>query len=193
MLIPSPRAFAETLLAETVEGGAAEASSGGLPQLDMSTYPSQIFWLAVTFGFLYLVMSRVVLPRLGGAIEERRDRIADDLDQAAEFRRKSEEAEAAYNAALADARARSQAIAGENRAAIEAEIADLQAEADADAAKLIAAAEARIAAMKANATSKVREAAQDTAKAIVAALIDETPTDEAAAAAVAAVASTHAR
>ena len=78
--------------AETAHGG--EAASASLPQLDPTWWPSQLFWLALTFGVLYWLMAGKFLPTLGGAIEERRDRIADDLDQAAEFRRQAEDAEA---------------------------------------------------------------------------------------------------
>ncbi|MEL6359638.1 MAG: ATP F0F1 synthase subunit B [Pseudomonadota bacterium] len=158
---------------------ASEASaSGGLPQLDMSTYPSQIFWLAVTFGFLYWIMSAFVLPQLGGAIEERRDRIADDLDQAADFKRQAEEAEATYNQALADARAKAQAIAAETRADLDAEIAEMQAEATERAEASLAQAEERIASMKADASAKVKDAAEDVTRSIVSALIDETPAED---------------
>ncbi|GAB4523999.1 MAG: F0F1 ATP synthase subunit B [Amphiplicatus sp.] len=164
--------------AEPVAAHAAEAGPG-LPQMDASTYPSQLFWLAVTFGFLYWIMTSFVLPRLGGVIEERRDRIADDFDQAAEFKRKAEEAEAAYEAALADAKARARAIAAETRESLNEELAELQREADARVAASLAAAEARIAAMKEDAAAKVREAAAEVTRAIVEALIDETPTPEA--------------
>ncbi|MEM6415154.1 MAG: F0F1 ATP synthase subunit B' [Pseudomonadota bacterium] len=157
---------------------ATESSSGGLPQMDFSTYPSQIFWLLITFGVLYWLMSSAILPRLGGAIEERRDRIADDLDHAAEAKREAEEAERAYNTALADARAKAQSIAAETRESVEAEIAEMQVAADAKAAQQIEEAETRIAAMKDDATIKVREAASDVAKSIIATLIDETPSDD---------------
>ncbi len=172
------------ILAETAADAASSGGGAGLPQMDLPTYPSQFFWLAVTFGVLYWVMSTMILPRLGGAVEERRDRIADDLDQAAEHRRQAEEAEAAYNKALADARAKAQAIAAETRAELEAEIAAMQAEADEKTAARIADAEARLTAMRADASGKVREAAGDVAKAIVAALIDETPADDAVSGAV---------
>ena len=166
--------------------GAAEAgkSSGGLPQMDFSTYPSQIFWLAITFGILYWVMSSMVLPRLGGTIEERRDRIADDLDHAAEFRRQAEEAETAYNAALADARAKAQSIAADTRTEVETEIAELQAMADEKTAASLTAAEERLNKMKDDAALKVRDAAGDVTKSIVAALIEETPADDVVAAAI---------
>jgi F-type H+-transporting ATPase subunit b len=167
------------LSAEEAANAAEHAveSSGGLPQMDVSTFPSQVFWLVVTFGALYWIMSAIILPRLGGAIEERRDRIADDLDQAAESRRMAEEAEAAYNRALADARAKAQTIAGETRDAVNAEIASLQADAEKSFATKAAAAENRIVEMKSQAAEKVRDAARDTSRAIIEVLIQETPTD----------------
>lgn len=159
---------------------ATEASGGGqLPQMDPSSYPSQLFWLFVTFVFLYMMMANVILPRLGGVIEDRRDRIADDLDQAAEFKREAEDAEVAYNKALSDARAKAQAIAAETRDAVTGEIAGMQMEAEQKAADAVAAAEARINEMKQQASEKVRDAAVETTKSIVSALIDENPTDAA--------------
>ena len=165
-----------------------EAASAGLPQLDPSSWPSQLFWLALTFGVLYWLMAGKFLPSLGGAIEERRDRMADDLDQAAEFKRQAEDAETAYNKALADARAKAQGIAADTRAEMDKEIAELQAETDAALEKQLAAAEARITKMTADAAAKVREAAADTTRAVVETLIDEAPTDDAVAKAIAAVA-----
>ncbi|MEO0398573.1 MAG: F0F1 ATP synthase subunit B' [Pseudomonadota bacterium] len=179
---------APSILLLAADAAAETSASGGLPQMDFSTYPSQFFWLAITFGVLYWLMSSVILPRLGGAIEERRDRIADDLDHAADFKRQAEEAERTYNAALADARAKAQAIAAETRGSVEAEIAEMQTAADAKAAQQIADAEERINAMKQDATAKVREAAGDVAKTIVAQLIDETPTDDVVSAAITRVA-----
>lgn len=159
-----------------------ETAASGLPQFDPSSWPSQLFWLALFFGALYAVMSGYFLPRIGRTIEERRDRIASDLDKAAEERAKAEAAEKAYNQALADATARAQGIAADTRAKLNAEIAELSAAADREAAEGLAKSEARIVAMKQDASKKVREAAVDTSLAIVAALIDETPTRDAAAA-----------
>ncbi|MCK5749923.1 MAG: F0F1 ATP synthase subunit B', partial [Oricola sp.] len=167
---------------------AGEAASASLPQLDPTWWPSQLFWLAVTFGVLYWLMAGRFLPSLGGAIEERRDRMADDLDQAADFKRQAEDAETAYNKALADARAKAQAIAADTRAEVDQEIAGLQAETDEALDKQLAAAESRIAKMKTDAAAKVREAAADTTRAVVEALIDEAPTDDAVAKAIAAAA-----
>ena len=166
----------------------AEASSAGLPQLDMTWWPSQLFWLALTFGLLYWLMAGRFLPAIGGAIEERRDRIADDLDQASEFKRQAEDAEKAYDRALADAKAKAQAIAADTRAKVDEEIAALKSETDGAVDSQINAAEARINEMKNAAAAKVREAAASVAGALVETLIDEAPTAEAAQNAVNAVA-----
>lgn len=186
-------AAASHLVAAASAAGAAgaheEAASAGLPQLDPSSWPSQLFWLALTFGVLYWAMAGKFLPSLGGAIEERRDRIADDLDQAAEFKGQAESAEAAYNKSLADARAKAQAIAADTRAEMDKEIAALSAETGEALEKQLAAADARITKMKADAAAKVREAAAETTRAVVEALIDEAPTDDAVAKAVSAAAS----
>lgn len=175
--------FLALSLASAAQEAGAHAQSAGLPQFDAASWPSQLFWLAIFFGLLYWLMAGYFLPRIGATIESRRDRIALDLDKAAEFRQQADEAEKAYARALADATARAQAIAAETRAAIGAEIAELTAEADREAEEAIARAEARIAAMKTDAAEKVREAAAETARAIVAELIDETPTPDSVAAA----------
>lgn len=162
----------------TLAEDVAETSGGGLPQMDVSTFPGQLFWLAITFGILFWQMSSNILPRLGGIIEERKDRIADDLDRAAEFRLEAEEAQKSYEEALSDARAKAQTIAGDTRNAINDEIAALQATMEAELATKVEAAETRITAMRTSATEKVREAAADTTRAVVEALIEEVPSGE---------------
>jgi F-type H+-transporting ATPase subunit b len=162
-----------------VADAAGVESEGGLPQLDTSTYSSQIFWLLISFLALYLLMARVFLPRIGGVIEERRQRIADDFDKASEFKRQAEEAEASYRRALADAKARAASIAQDTREQIDEEIKAMQAETDAKLEAEISAAEARIEETSVKAQVAVREAAGETTKAVVAALIDEQPSDDA--------------
>ncbi|WDI32297.1 hypothetical protein PUV54_03710 [Hyphococcus flavus] len=168
-----------SMMAAAATEAHGEAASAGLPQLDPAWWPSQLFWLVLTFGVLYWLMAGRFLPSLGGAIEERRDRIADDLDKASEFKREADEAEAAYNKALADARAKAQGIAADTRGEVDKEIAELQAETNEALDKQLEAAEARITKMKTDAAAKVREAASDTTRAVVEALIDEAPTDDA--------------
>lgn len=76
----------------------------GLPQLDFTTYTSQIFWMFVAFIFLYIVFSKKTLPEISGTIENRRDKIEGDLDNAKDLKEQAEKVQAEYEAALQDAR-----------------------------------------------------------------------------------------
>lgn len=83
---------------------AAAGSSAGMPQLDISTWGNQIFWLLVALVVIYFVLSRVALPRIGAVLAERSGTITNDLAAAEELKQKAVAAEKAYNDALAKAR-----------------------------------------------------------------------------------------
>src|SRR5438876_8609365 len=86
---------------------------GAFPPFQKETYASQIVWLVITFVALYLLISRIAVPRIGGIIEAREKRIAGDLAEAQGLKAESEAALATYEKALADARGRAQAIGSE--------------------------------------------------------------------------------
>lgn len=151
-----------------------------MPQLDFATFAPQLIWLAITFSVLYIIMSRVALPRIATVIEERRDRIADDLDTAAQLKRDTEDAITSYETALAEARAKAHTIAQETRDRLSAETDGHRADLEAQLASRIADAEKRIAATKESALGNVREVAVDVADTIVGQLLDGT-SDRAAA------------
>lgn len=144
--------------------------SGGMPQLDFTTYPSQIFWLVIALVLLFTVMKRIVLPAIGGVIEERQESVANDLAKAGEFKRKAEEARGAYEKALAEARRKAQEIADQTRAEIKAKVDAETARADAMIAARVAESEKSIAAIRDSAAVSVREVALDVASALVAAV-----------------------
>ena len=82
-----------------------------MPQLEqIDTYLSQVFWLLVTFGVLFVFLRRVALPRIAGVLESRRERIEADLDKAANLKAESETILAEYEAAMADGRSRALAV-----------------------------------------------------------------------------------
>ena len=116
---------------ETTGEANLEHAESGMPQLDPAIFPNLIFWLVVALFALYWVLSRMALPRIGTVIGERNDAIANDIEAAASLKRRAEEAEAAYNAALAQARDEAHRIAAEARAGIDKELAALMAKADA--------------------------------------------------------------
>lgn len=164
-------------MADTAHG--AEAGNVGMPQLDFTTFPSQIFWLVVALTVLYYVLSRAALPRIAGAIEERQDAIEDDLDRAAEFKRRAHQAEQAYEAALAAARAEVARITAEARAEVQAEVHEVVAKAEADIAAKAAESEKRIAEVRAEAAENVRSVARETAAALIGAVLPGTSVSDA--------------
>ncbi len=162
-----------------------EHAEGGMPQLDLSTYPNMIFWLIVALVALYFILTRFALPRIAAVLAERNDAIANDLEEAALFKRRAEEAEVAYNAALATARTEAQKIGAVTKAQINAELATLMAKADAEIAAKTAESEGRIRDIQESATKSVEEVALETAQAIVEAFLPKAAEPEAVSGAVA--------
>ena len=155
----------------------------GFPPFKTETFPSQLFWLVITFAFLFVVLWRVAGPRIAGVITLRRNAINDDIAAAQKHRGDAEAASAAYQTALAGARARAQSLAEANRKTVGGEIDREKTAADAKANAEVATAESRIAASRGAARAHVVNAAQDAAIQIVAHLTGETVgADEAAAA-----------
>lgn len=152
---------------------------GAFPPFDPATFGTQLIWLAITFAVLYVLMSRVALPRIGSILADRKARIDGDLAKADAAQQKTDAAIAAYEQALAAARAKSQAIAEETRSAIKADIDGKRHAVEADLSRKVAEAEARIQANKSEALSHVNEIAADTVQALVTQLTGSASADEA--------------
>ena len=146
-----------------------------MPQLNPLDWAPQLVWLLITFGILYLLMVYVALPHIGGVIEKRAAHIANDLAEADKLRRKTEEAIAAYEQALAEAKQKAHAIVEEGRAKLKDETAKERAKLEADLAKRSAEAEARINEAKISAMREVNVVAADVAADIVRRLIGAAP------------------
>ena len=156
----------------------------GMPQLDLSTWPPQLFWLAVTFLVLYVVISRVAIPRTGGVISLRKSTIDGDLAKAKNLKDETENAMRSYEAALADAKAKAHGIAQENRNTLNAEMEAERAKLDAALGAKIATAEKSVAASRDKALEDVAAIAADIASEIVQQLTGAKVTKAEAAAAV---------
>jgi len=154
----------------TDTNSAAEASAPGMPQLDFSTWGNQIFWLVLALIAIYLILSRVALPRIGAVLAERQGTISNDIAAAEDLKAKAQDAEAAYEKALIDARAEAQRIVADAKAEIQADLDVAVAKADAEIAAKSAESEAAIAEIRAGALASVKDVAKDTAKEIVAAM-----------------------
>lgn len=156
----------------TQTGTAADHGGGGtFPPFDADTFSSQLLWLAITFGLFYFLMSKIALPRISSILETRSGRIAQDLDEANRLKTESDEAIAAYEQELADAKGRAHAIAQDAREAARAELDAKRASVEAEMAEKVAAAEKSIADIKSKAMGEVGTIAEDTTAALVDQLI----------------------
>ena len=167
-------AQAQTTNATTEAQGGAHADVG-FPPFATETFGGQLLWLAITFVVLYTLLSRLVLPRLSGIIENRRAMIAGDLDDAATMKSRAEEAGSAYEKSLAEAKTRAQALAQETRAKLSAESDAKRKALEGDLNQRLADAEATISSKKAEAMSHVDAIARDTASAIIERLTGKAP------------------
>jgi F-type H+-transporting ATPase subunit b len=157
---------------DTHSGTAVPAEAhGAFPPFDPATFPSQLLWLAITFGLFYLFLKRVVLPRVGGIIEVRGDRISRDLGEAARLKGEADAAVAAYEQELAEARKNANSIGQQAGDAAKAEAESSRKKIEAELDRKLGEAEARISSIKANAMKEVGSIAEDTASAIVEALV----------------------
>ena len=158
-----------------------EVPSGGkkqFPPFNKDTFASQLVWLAITFIALYLLMSKVALPRVGGIIENRRAKVAADLVEAQRLKQQSEDAIAAYEKGLADARGRAQAIAAKTRDKLMAEADARRKALEAKLNERLAEAEKSIDATRRAAMANVKGIAVETAGAIVERLIGTKPSEK---------------
>lgn len=189
----SPAAAAETAAptsdhegsAATAEGEEGEHAKKGLPQLDTSTYSSQLFWLVISFGTLFILMSKVALPRVGAVLDARTAKISGDLDRAGQAKSETETIVTAYEKALSEARTTASKAMADSKAEADAAAARQLADLAATLSRRQAAAEAEIAAAKQAALSNVTTVAAEVAAIAVAKLAGVGPSDEAVAGAIA--------
>jgi F-type H+-transporting ATPase subunit b len=141
----------------------APALGAGLPQLDPTKFPSQIIWLVISFAILYLLMARMVLPRIGAVLEERRYKIEDNLQKAEALKTEAADAAEAYEKSLAEARVSAGEVIRGTREESTAKAAKLQAEEHARLAAEIEVAEGRISQAKEKAAAGIREVSLEVA------------------------------
>ena len=155
-----------------------EAHGGDKPQFppfNKETFASQIFWFVITFVLLYLLMSRIALPRVGAIVDARSGKIAGDLADAQKLKDETDQAVAGYEKKLADARTNAQSIAGQTRNKLMGEAEERRKTLEAKLTDRLHEAEKTIAQTKTQAMSNVRGIATETASAIVERLIGTKP------------------
>ncbi len=150
-----------------------------MPQFDPSSFASQIFWLVVVFGALYLLMSRIALPRITEVLDLRSERIADDLDKAESLKRETEQVIAAYEGALEKARGEASAIMAKVAQNLAEQSTAREQAFNSELADRIAAAESRIARARDQAAAQVRDIAGELATEVTAKLAGAAPAEAA--------------
>ena len=167
------------------ETGVPAAHHASFPPFDPKTFPSALLWLVITFAIFYIVMQKAIIPRVGGILENRHARIAQDVEEAARLKAEADAAVETYESELAAARAKSNAIATAARDAAKAKAEADRRAIEASLSEKIKAAEARIAEIKASAFADVGGIAEETAGALVEQLIGQAAPQADVAAAVA--------
>jgi F-type H+-transporting ATPase subunit b len=154
-----PPSTIDTHAAEAAHGAAAAAghgeTSGGFPPFEATLFATQLFWFALTFLLLYIVVSRFVLPKVGGVLAARAGTIASDLDQAAQKSAAADEARTSMERAVAKARADARGMIDAARADVQAKLNAEQEAAEKRLAERITTAEARVDAARQKALAEV--------------------------------------
>ncbi|WP_375625674.1 MULTISPECIES: F0F1 ATP synthase subunit B [unclassified Bartonella] len=150
----------------------AEHANRVFPPFDFVHFGSHFFWLAISFGLFYLFISRVIVPRIGGVIETRRDRIASDLDQAMRMKQEADIVVETYERKLAEARLKAHAIAQVASEELKEKAELERKEIEESLEKKLADAEKQIAKIRDKAMQNVGSIAEEVALEIVKKLID---------------------
>lgn len=161
-----------------------EGHKAPFPPFQGETFASQLVWLVIAFVVLYALAAKVALPRVGGILAARRERVDSDVGHARRLREQADAALAAYEKALADAHSRGQSIASETHTRLTAEGETRRKALEAELNAKLAEAEKAISATKQAAMANVRTIAADAAATIVERLIGATPAEPAVTAAV---------
>ncbi len=132
-----------------------------MPQFNPEVFPTQLFWLALTFILLYVILWRNVLPKIASTLEDRRRRLDDDFEKAAALRKEAEMVLAEYEKTRAEAEAKAQSAMREAQEEMAAQAAKAHAALSQKLGQQVAEAEARIDEAKRTAAASIRQAAAE--------------------------------
>ena len=147
------------------------AESGGMPQLDPEFWISQIFWLVLTFGFLYIVLSKLILPKISANLELRKSQIQENIEAAEKQREDSETKLKEYDQIILKSKTEANSMFNQAR---EKAIKDINAKRDVLDKQIddeISKAEEEIQALRDNAPDKINKIAIDTSSELLQKLI----------------------
>tara|TARA_X000000368_G_C22760434_1_gene592468 strand:+ start:163 stop:711 length:549 start_codon:yes stop_codon:yes gene_type:complete len=151
--------------------------SAGLPQMDISTFPSQIFWLIITFSILYVFMWKFVIPSLRITIEERKDKISDDINEAEKLKSEAEEILTKYESKINSSNQDAQKIISEARNQSDEYIEKVKKENEMKILSMIEESNMRISEQEKKSRSEIEKATVETIRSISSKFIDKIPSD----------------
>ena len=165
-VLPLSRAYAEG------------QESAGLPQMDISTFPSQLFWLIITFTALYLFMWKFVIPRLSTTIEERKDKISNDINDAENLNSEASKILENYDEKMNSASLESNEIVSNSKATMNEYLDKLKKDNEIKINAMITESEKKIHQQKQQSEQEIKKATIDTIKSIVSKYVETIPSDD---------------
>ena len=152
--------------------------SAGLPQMDITTFPSQLFWLVITFAILYIFMWRVVIPKLSNTIEERKDKISNDINEAEKFNSEATSILEKYEEQMSLASQSASDIISESKSKMNEYFENLKLENEKKIAEMIRNSQEMIKLREKDSINEVRNATLETVKEIAIKYLDKIPNDD---------------
>ena len=160
------------------EANAEGQKSAGLPQMDISTFPSQLFWLIITFTALYLFMWKFVIPRLSTTIEERKDKISNDINDAENLNSEASKILENYDDKMNSASLESNEIVSSSKATMNEYLDKLKKDNEIKINAMITESEKKIYQQKQQSEQEIKKATIDTIKSIVSKYVETVPSDD---------------
>lgn len=152
--------------------------STGLPQMDITTFPSQLFWLVITFAILYIFMWRVVIPKLSTTIEERKDKISNDINEAEKFNSEATGILEKYEEQMSSASQNASTIISESKSQMNEYFENLKLENEKKIGEMIKRSQEMIKSREKESINEVRNATLETVKEITVKYLDKIPSDD---------------
>ena len=152
---------------------AQSAESGGMPQLNPEFWISQIVWLLITFGGLYLVLSKIVLPKISDNLEARKSQILENIETAEKQREESEKKVKEFEKIILDKKIEAKNYFNEVRQKILKDISKKKTSLENDINNEISIAEEEINKLKKNSYDKITKISIETSSDIIKKLIGE--------------------
>ena len=152
--------------------------SAGLPQMDITTFPSQLFWLVITFAILYIFMWRVVIPKLSTTIEERKDKISNDINEAEKFNSEATSILEKYEEQMSSASQNASDIISESKSQMNEYFENLKLENEKKIAEMFRNSQEMIKLREKDSINEVRNATLETVKEITIKYLDKIPNDD---------------